>query len=156
MSPSGSELLEPSRVTVVPTLADWSVPARAVGARFGVTVTVTVSVSVRVPSLTVRVNTRLVLVVTVGAVNVGDAVVAPVSVTAGVPLVWAHDQVRVSPASGSELPEPSRVTVVPTFAVWSAPAFAVGAWFAPQVVAAMSVHGTPAVGLSPWVQYAAR
>ena len=51
------------------------------------TVIVTVSVSVRVPSLTVRVNTRLVDAVTVGAVNVGLDVVAPVSVTVGLPLV---------------------------------------------------------------------
>ena len=56
----------------------------------GATVTVTVSVSLAVPSLTVRVNTRLVFAVTVGAVNVGEAVAAPVRFTAGVPLVCAH------------------------------------------------------------------
>ena len=48
---------------------------------------VTVSVSLAVPSLTVRVNTRSVDVVTVGAVNVGLAVEEPVRLTAGVPLV---------------------------------------------------------------------
>ena len=87
MSPSGSVLPEPFRVTPVPELTVWSAPASASGARLAVTVIVTVSVSLAVPSLTVRVNTRLVDAVTVGAVNVGLDVVAPVSVTVGLPLV---------------------------------------------------------------------
>ena len=53
--------------------------------------TVIVSVSLAVPSLTVRVNTRSVLAVTVGAVKVGLTVVGPVRVTDGVPLVCAHE-----------------------------------------------------------------
>ena len=92
MSPvSGSELSEPSRVTLAPAVTDWSAPAFAVGARLGVTVIVIVSVALAVPSLTVRVKTKAVLVLTAGAVNVGEAVVAPVRVTAGVPLVCAHE-----------------------------------------------------------------
>ena len=88
MSPSGSLLPEPSRVTLAPGFTVWSGPASASGVRLGTTVIVTVSVALSVPALTVRVNTRAVDVVTVGAVNVGLAVVAPVSVTVGVPLVW--------------------------------------------------------------------
>ena len=91
MSPvSGSELPAPLRVTVAPAATDWSDPASATGARLapaGETVTVTVSVALAVPSLTVRVKTNAVLVVTVGAVKVGEAVVPSVRVTAGVPEV---------------------------------------------------------------------
>ena len=86
MSPSASLLPEPSRVTPVPELTVWSGPASASGVRLGVTVIVTVSVALAVPSLTVTVNTRSVDVVTVGAVNVGPAVVAPVSASGVVPL----------------------------------------------------------------------
>ena len=42
-------------------------------------------------SVTVRLNVRGVEAETVGAGNVGAAVLAPVSVTVGLPDVWTHD-----------------------------------------------------------------
>ena len=92
------------------------------------TVMVTVSVSVREPeSVTVSVNTIFWVVPTLGAVNDGVAVAAPVSVTVGAPLVWAHEYVREFPSSGSLERVPFRDTVAPSVTVWSSPALAVGA-----------------------------
>ncbi len=48
-----------------------------------------------------------------------------------------------APASGS-VPEPESVTVVRSFAVWSGPAFAVGARFTP-----LTVTRTTSVALAP-------
>ena len=91
LSPSGSELPEPSSVTVVPSSTAWSAPAAAVGFRFTCrTVTVTSSVALSEPSLTVNRNVSTVLTVTSGAVNVGDAAVVLLSVAAG-PAVCSHE-----------------------------------------------------------------
>ena len=76
--------------------------------------------------------------------NVGLSAVALVRVTVGVPLVWLHEYEIVSPSSGSELSDPSRVTLAPDATVWSGPAFAVGAW----LVAALTVMVTVSVALT--------
>ena len=54
------------------------------------TVTSTVSLALPPPAVTVSRNVRTVVADTCGAVNVGPAVSAPVSVTAGAPPVWVQ------------------------------------------------------------------
>ena len=136
MSPSGS-LPDPASVTVVRSSAVWSLPASAVGAPLTCpTVTVTSSVALSEPSLTVNRNVSAVLTVTSGAVNVGDAALVLLSVTVG-PAVCVQAWLTLSP-SGSELPEPSSVTVAPSSTVWSGPAAAVGARFTCRTVTVTS------------------
>ena len=131
MSPvSGSALPEPSRVTLVPAVTDWSAPAFAVGGVFvavGATVTDMVSLPSRLPSLAVRPKVRVVVAATAGAVNdTSPFVPVPESVTRGVPsAACPQDSVTLSP-SGS-VPEPDSVTVAPAVTDWSGPAFATGA-----------------------------
>lgn len=75
-------------------------------------------------SVTVRLNVRD--AATVGAVNVGEAVFAPLNDTV-VPDVCTHEyDTIVAPAFGVELPVPSKVTVVPGETVWLGPALAIG------------------------------
>ena len=63
------------------------------------------------PSETVSRKVRTTSFVSVGATNVGDTVVAPVSETVG-PAVWAHVNVNGS-ESGSELAAPVSTTPSP-------------------------------------------
>ena len=125
IEPPGSELPDPFMVTRVPPVTRWSSPAFAVGLLF--TVTVTVSASFNRPSLTVSLNVMAVSPSTLGAVNVGRTAAELLSVTDG-PDSCSQAYVRGSP-SGSELSEPSSVTVVRSFTRWSSPASAVGARF---------------------------
>ena len=92
-----------------------------------VTVMVTVSAGeMLVPSETVRENTSEALDASCeGAVKVGLSAVEELRVTVGVPEVWLHEYVSVSP-SVSELALPSSVTSAPSDTVWSVPALAVG------------------------------
>src|SRR5690349_10480449 len=91
----------------------------------GATVMVTTDGAlVPLPSLTVRLKVRGVLLATVGAVNVGFTVSAPVSVTVGVPPGCVHAYCSVSP-SGSTLASPDRSTVEPEKTVRLTPALAV-------------------------------
>ena len=125
-SPSGSELPDPSRVTAAPVDTLCAGPASATGGPFtgggAVTVTVTVSVAVACPSPTVSRNANDDAVP--GAVNVGLATDALDNVTAG-PAVCTHANVNASP-SGSELPDPSRVTAAPVDTLCAGPASATG------------------------------
>ena len=148
VSPSGSLLALPSRVAVAPSATVWSAPALAVGARLFVavtTVTVTVSVAVIPPgSVTVRVKVSAASLDRVdGAVKVGLAATVLLSVTVGVPPVWVQEYVSVW-FSGSLLALPSRVTVAPSAARWSAPASAVGAGlFSTVTVTVSAVDASP-------------
>ena len=91
----------PSRLTACPGFTVWSGPASAVsnsGVKIGPnhsTVMSTVSVSISAlspPTVTDRVNVSVTSAVRPdGAVKLGVAVVAPVSVTAGLPPVWRHE-----------------------------------------------------------------
>jgi hypothetical protein len=83
--------------------------------RADIVVTMVVSLLFKFPSLTVSLNSSVVAVATVGAVNVGFALVGVASVTGG-PLSWVQANVRES-SSGSEEPEPSRVTRLPALTV---------------------------------------
>ena len=86
----GSELAPPASVTAAPSATVWSAPAFAVGASpFTVTSTASAAES-ETPSFTVSENVRTVSTVTSGAVNVGAAALAELSVTAGVPPVCVH------------------------------------------------------------------
>ena len=67
----------------------------------------------------------MVSAVTAGAVNVEVAVLAPESVTVGLPPVWLQVYESVSPSSSEPLPE--RVTDAPIATVCAAPASADGA-----------------------------
>ncbi len=64
---------------------------------------------------------------TLGAVKLGVAVLAPLRVTTG-PLGWVHAKVSVSPF-GSDDAAPVRFTVSPEVTVWSGPALATGGMF---------------------------
>ena len=88
------------------------------------TVIFTESVLLSAPLLTVRSKVRSVFVETFGVINVGFATLALDNVTMG-PAFWTHENVTGVP-SGSELPEPLRVTGASSFAVWSGPALATG------------------------------
>ena len=57
--------------------------------------------------------------------KLGVAVFAPVSVTAGLPPVWLHDQVSGGAPSGAVERLPSRRTVSPSPTTWSGPASAI-------------------------------
>ena len=76
-------------------------------------------------------KTRSSFVVTVGAVNVGRSLVVLERVTV-VPLVWLQDKVTGCPSSSNDA-EPSRVPLPLVTTVWSTPARAWGARFAPAV-----------------------
>ena len=95
--------------------------------------TSTVSVARSSPAVTVSVNVRVPSAVRLGAVKPGVAVSAPVSVTAGLPPVWLHDQISVSPASGSKEALPDRLTASPSSTVWSGPASTVSVTVGPSV-----------------------
>ena len=94
MLPPGSLLADPFKVTVTPEAAVWLVPAFAVGGVFttGFTVTFTLAPALVAPRLSVTTseNVSVAAAATVGATNVGCAVVPAVSVTAGVPAVWVQ------------------------------------------------------------------
>ena len=152
VSCSGSELLLPSRITVLLSGALRSGPALAVGARLFVamtTVTTTVSVAVSPPgSVTVNENVRSASFVSpVGAVKLGAAVFAPLSVTLGVPPLWVQAYVRVC-FSGSALPLPSSVALAPTSARRSWPASAVGAVLAPTAMSKVRVAVSPSLSVT--------
>ena len=104
--------------------------------------TVMVTVSVSVPpfsSSTVRVNVTVAPdAPTGGAMNVGAG---PVRVIVGV-LSLSHEYDRESP-SGSDESLPSRVTVVPSFTVWTSPASAVGGWLDASVTVTFSTRWLP-------------
>ena len=129
-SPSGSVEPEPSRVTVSPTFTVWLFPASAVGARLcWTTRMVTVSIS-ESSTLSVMVSRNTRVSALPGATNVGDDTVW-LDIVTMVPDIWLHEYDMASP-SGSVEPEPSRVTVSPTFTVWFAPASVVGGLLYPE------------------------
>ena len=116
--PLGSEEPEPSSVTEVFSLAPLLLPPAmlAIGASLVLSRTVMTTSSVSDPpreSVTFSVNVRSWSDKTAGVVNEAVAVVLPESVTEGVPAVWLHSYVRVSPGLSSDEPLPSSVTVVP-------------------------------------------
>jgi hypothetical protein len=78
LSPSGSELVPPFRVTVLPTFTDWSAPTLATGDLLMV-VTFIVSVLFKVPSLTVKLTAY---VPALSATKVGLTAVELLSVAA--------------------------------------------------------------------------
>ena len=93
------------------------------------TLTFTVSVSLAVFSVpTVNVSVKVSVMSSarpVGAKKLGVAVVAPVSVTVGLPPVWLQRYLIASP--GGPLDSvPSRFTKSPSFTVWSGPASGAG------------------------------
>ena len=105
------------------------------------TVMVTLAVSVRDPaSVTVSVNVMFWVAPTLGAVNVGSAIAASDSVTAG-PLACAHKYDRAP--SGSLERVPFSVTISPSVTVWGSPASAVGA----VLVTVMLWSGAAAISL---------
>ena len=91
MLPSGSLLAVPFNVTVTPEVTVWFDPAFAIGATLavGFTVTLTVAAGLIAPRLSVTTseNVSVDASATVGAGNVGCAVVPLVRVTVGVPAV---------------------------------------------------------------------
>ena len=93
-------------------------------------------------SVTVSVNVILVFWLTLGAVNVGVAVVESVSVTAG-PLVCTQEYDKEFPSSGSLERVPSSVTISPSVTVWGSPASAVGA----VLITVMDRSGAAAISL---------
>ena len=80
----------------------------------------------------------MVVLVTLGAVNIGCDVLALASVTAG-PESWRHAQVAMAP-SGSDEARPSRTTSVRRLTVRSAPALATGARFVMVTVVVAGVE----------------
>ena len=131
-SPSGSLTAMANGVIRSPCRYVRSPGAVISGGRFAagvgsdsVTLTSTVSVSLSPPAVTVSVNVSVTSDVRPdGAVKPGVAVSLPVSVTAGLPPVWLHDQPRVTP-DGPVEPLPSRFTPSPSVTVWPGPASAV-------------------------------
>ena len=137
----------PSRDTLAPSVTVCGLPASTVGAELGesFTVMVTVSVPVREPeSVTVSVSMILLAWPTLGAVNDGVAVVAPVSDMVG-PLVRVHEYDRELPSSASLERVPFRDTVAPSVTVWGAPALAVGAVLGVSVIVIVTVSVACAV-----------
>ena len=113
MVPSGS-VPEPASVTLAAAATVWSGPALAVGFWFGVAgaaVTLMTTSSVAVPprlSVTVRRKPSATLLLWLGAVKVGLAALALLSVTV-VPEVCVQAKLAMVP-SGS-VPEPASVTL---------------------------------------------
>ena len=119
MSSGSSSETVPLSGTVAPSVTVRSSPASTEGAVLGesFTVMVTVSVAGRLPeSVTVSVNVIFWVWPTLGAVNVGSAMAASDSVTAG-PLVCAHEYDREFPSSGSLERVPFSDTVAPSVMV---------------------------------------
>ena len=147
VSSGSASLAVPLSDTVLPSDTVWVFPASTEGAELGesFTVMVTVAAPVREPeSVTVSVSMILLAWPTLGAVNDGVAVAAPVSDMVG-PLVRVHEYDRELPSSASLERVPFRDTVAPSVTVWGSPASAVGAVLGVSVIVIVTVSVACAV-----------